>query len=283
MPELLFIIGLQKSGTSLLNRMLMSENSVTNPFLPEGKFFWGDDPPFNPELAPSGVLFQQHQGKHGHALNASAFKIEDQDLLQQRIEAADVSTPILMNKNPYNTVRIEWMKQLFPHCRIVCMVRHPLANVFSLYKKYFDHPHRGLAPEDGWWGTKPNHWQDLVCEDKLKQSAQQWLAVNQQVMAHAQDIDLIIKYDQLCAQPDQQLSHILQMCGVYQIDNQYSDLTNLDDEYLRGSRLLSKNRELRNNPDFKLKDMQEAVELPALTASQIQMIEDICLNVWQQF
>jgi len=87
----LFIIGMQKSGTSLLNRMLMQQKVVKNPFLPEGKFFWGDNPPFNPVDEPCGQLYQNHSGNNGHYLNAQDFNLNHQKLLFDRIKQADIS------------------------------------------------------------------------------------------------------------------------------------------------------------------------------------------------
>ena len=283
MTQLLFIVGLQKSGTSLLNRMLMSQDCVTNPFLPEGKFFWGDDPPFSPTAAPCGELFQQHHGQHGHHLDRQDFRLQDQQLLQNRIHEANVDTPILMNKNPYNTVRVDWLKQVFPQCVVVCMVRQPLANVFSLYKKYIDHPNRGLAPEAGWWGIKPRDWDTLSSDDKLIQSAHQWVAVNQQIHQYQDQVDLIVRYDELCTHPNKTLSKILALCGQTTLNQTFEDIKNLDNEYLRGSRLLSKNRELRNSQDFKLKTDNETIELAPLTAPQIDQINHICSEMWQKF
>ncbi|MCF6301373.1 MAG: sulfotransferase [Proteobacteria bacterium] len=192
---------MQKSGTSLLNRLLMYQPFITNPFLPEGKFFWGDDPPFSPKAAPCGHLYQKHLGQHGHALDAKDFDYSDQTLLNHRITEAKVSTPILVNKNPYNSVRIPWLKRMFPDCKIVTITRKPQANIYSLLKKYQTHKGLGVEPEDGWWGIKPLNWQELLNNDKLIQCANQWTAINEQLYENIHQIDYLLSYSSLCNNP----------------------------------------------------------------------------------
>ena len=151
--EPLFIVGIQKSGTTLLNRLLLQHPKVFySPFKLEGRAFWGDDPPFSPTASPCGVLYQKKSGQQGHHLDATDFTVEDQQLLQQRISDSEATGAVLINKNPYNTVRIAWLKRVFPACKIVAIIRNPMANVFSLQKKHIPHEDRGLGPEDGWWG-----------------------------------------------------------------------------------------------------------------------------------
>jgi hypothetical protein len=70
-------------------------------------------------------------------------------------------TNIIANKNPYNAVRVPWLKCLFPESFIVAMVRQPVANVFSLTKRFVPQQ-RGLPPEEGWWGVKPAGWRAMV-------------------------------------------------------------------------------------------------------------------------
>ena len=277
--KLLFITGMQKSGTSLLNRMLMQQSVINNPFLPEGKFFWGDNPPFIPVEEPCGKIYQSHDGAHGHYLSESDFKTEDRLLLLERIEGAAINEPILMNKNPYNAVRVAWLKKVFPECKIVAITRNPVANVYSLLKK-FQSPED--KTEDGWWGIKPKKWQNLVSQNKVEQCSNQWKYVNHQILENIKNIDLLINYDDLCNHPNLYVSRAIDLCSI---DHEVIRLTkckNFNDEYKIGSRLQSKNKELRKSNSFDLSKLNETLEFPPLTIHEVETIKSICDKTWRE-
>lgn len=269
--KLLFVTGLQKSGTSLLNRLLMSQPTITNPFLPEGKAFWGDDPPFNPELSPCGTIFQSHQGTHGHHISIEDYTSSDQTLLQSRIDAAKVRTPVLLNKNPYLSVRLPWVKKVFPDSVIICIFRKPEANIFSLLKKY--HLNEPNQTED-WWGVKPLNWQSLVNENKLKQTVKQWNAVNNQLLADIDCIDFLLEYSSLCNNPLASIQNILKCANTPNHEMVLPDhkLTCMDNEYLTGGTLESKNKQLRQTNGFQLKSTDRN-DFSKLDHLQIQYIK----------
>ena len=276
LPHLLFIVGMQKSGTSLLNRMLMVQDFINNPFLPEGKHFWGDDPPFSPEKSPCGELYQKHQGKRGHYLDDSDFQIEHQELLVERIHQAQVKEPILLNKNPYNTVRLRWLKRIFPEAKIIATIRHPVANVYSLLKKY----HQPFDDAVSWWGVKPDQWQLLLSQDKLVQSSLQWVAVNKQLLDNKHLIDYFVDYKQLCSSPNHHLQKILNLLGPYPLSTTFDTLKCFDEEYLRGSRSLSKNIEIRKNGRFDLTNLNERIEVPPFNSKSVSLIKQVCEPTW---
>lgn len=273
--KIIFIIGLQKSGTSLLNRLLMQQPSVTNPFLPEGKFFWGDDPPFTPTASPCGKLFQLHNGIQGHHLTAQDFRLKDQQLLVSRIKQANVTTPILMNKNPYNSVRIEWLKVMFPDCKIVAIYRKPEANIFSLSKKYLNTP----SPVD-WWGVKPNNWQKLIDPNKILQISNQWNTVNEQIINNINDLDYLLSYSSLCETPELHLTNILSLVNEKAINLVQTPITCMDTEFKTGGSLESMNKIFRQSiPDNKTQ--QKLIEIQALNNKQLDVIHNITNETYQ--
>src|SRR5688572_27383459 len=139
MRQPLFIVGLQKSGTTLLTRLLLETGVVEKPFRAEGDEFWGNTPPFAPVGSPAGVVYQRTGGERGHVMEASDATAEVVQTMRERFDALSVQAPIILNKSPYNTVRLPWLRAVFPESVIVAMVRAPAANVFSLCKKF--HPH----------------------------------------------------------------------------------------------------------------------------------------------
>lgn len=256
----------------------MAQDFVNNPFLPEGKHFWGDDPPFSPEKAPCGELYQKHKGKRGHHLDDSDFQVKHQELLIERIHQAQVKEPILLSKNPYNTVRLRWLKRVFPEAKIIATIRHPVANVFSLLKKY----HQPLEKGVSWWGVKPDQWQSLVSGDKLIQSASQWQKVNTELLKNKYLIDYCIDYEQLCAHPNLHLQNIINSVGSHCLTKEFERLKCFNEEYLHGSRATSKNVEMRKNNQFNLAGLREATEVPPFTTQQISLIERLVSPTWAQ-
>ncbi|KFI23329.1 sulfotransferase family protein [Nitrosococcus oceani] len=281
-PIPLFIVGLQKSGTSLLSRCLQMDAAVSSPFKAEGHDFWGNLPPFTPTAYPTGVLYQAKGGNRGHLLEASDIDATIIATIHSRWHSLPHTTPILLNKNPYNTLRLGWLRALFPQARIVAMVRNPLANTYSLAKKYLPHQGRGKAPEEGWWGVKPPQWREIIQEDKLQQCAHQWLAVNQLLLANTRHVDLYLTYEAFCRQPRLWLQRILQLCQPRRLTPPPSvpPLQSCDREYLTGARLRSNNRYFHERGNLSL-PAQTVTEFPPLTAEQIQRIEKLAWPLWQ--
>ncbi len=274
----LFILGLQKSGTTLLNRLLAEQPGVIDPFKPEGRYFWGDDPPFSPGLPPCGTLYQAEDGGQGHFLSDTDFREKDQVLLHQRM--AEITSPhqLLINKNPYNTVRVKWLKSIFPNCRIVAIIRNPVSNIFSLSKKFIDHENMGLPPEKGWWGVKPRNWQDMVKDDLIEQLSDQWFYVNTELLENIDLLNGLIDYQYLCNNTSQALKSLLTPYQITACSKEYR-IEHQDSEFQTGSRLLSKNKEY-NKTGFQIQLANEQVEIPPFTTNQISQINHKCQALW---
>jgi len=280
--QLLFIVGMQKSGTSLLNRMLMQQSFISNPFLPEGAKFWGDLPPFSPREKPCGELFQFHQGRHGHYLDRNDFREKDRELLMQRIIESDVKTPILMNKNPYNSVRVSWLKSVFPTAKIFAVFRKPTPNIYSLLKKHQDHEGQGVKPESGWWGIKPKGWKSMKQSDKIIQSIMQWNAVNESLLNSKEDIDCYLDYESICSFPNEIIDYIKKITCIAAESKRLSVCKNFNNEYLVGSRLLSKNKELKNKENYNLHNLVEKKEFEPFNPKQYKLIDKKTETVWRR-
>ena len=275
----MFIIGMQKSGTSLFNRMLMHQDFISNPFLPEGKYFWGDNPPHCPNERPCGALFQKYKGNNGHYLDESYVTEEDKKLLYDRISQANISEPILMNKNPNNSVRIKWLKSIFPEGNIIAIYRSPIANIFSLSKKYYE-KENNILYKDGWWGTKPKNWKELLSEDKIEQCSKQWVEINKELIHNEKLINMVVNYDYLCQSPEDVIKQVIKFNNQQSKIKPFPKITNFNYEYRKGSRIQSKNVELRKKKTFCLANLDEKIEVPPLTNKQINIITEITNETW---
>ncbi len=275
--KLILIVGLQKSGTTLLLRLLQHTELVENPFNGEGHDFWGNVPHFTPCEFPAGLVYQQYQGKMGHEIGAKDASFVIQATLHKRLRLLKTRKSLIVNKNPFNTVRLPWIRKLFPDAFIVAMVRKPVPNVFSLLKKFTPHKGTGSPPEDGWWGVKPRGWRNLVHQDKVIQCARQWQTVNARLWNDRDLVDLIVNYQQLCMHPATIVQQIITdvMKREFETPIEFPPLKCFDDEYTRGSRLRSKNKYFKETGTLITPD-KEVIEMPSLQESEVAKIREIC-------
>ena len=190
-PKLVLIAGLQKSGTTLLLRLLADHTSVaTNPFSGvEGHDFWGNVPSHAPCEFPAGTVYTGHHGEFGHEISAAAADGRMRRILEQRLAAMQVETAVIVNKNPYHTVRLPWLKAVFPDCFIVAIVRRAVPNIYSMLKKYVRQDEvRRPWREDRWYGVKPRHWRSMLNDDTLLQCTRQWCSVMERLWADSSHV-----------------------------------------------------------------------------------------------
>jgi hypothetical protein len=200
--------------------------------------------------------------------------------LYQRLERVKGQAPIMINKNPYNTVRLPWLKSLFPESVIVGVVRSPVSNVYSLMKKYSPHQGRGLPPHEGWWGVKPRGWRELVLEEKVVQCARQWCAINEKLWKDRRFLDQIVRYHKLCENPELNLRRLFEKIDstILAPEKVPAKIRCFDEEYKVGSRLRSKNRYYRELGSFETPD-EEVIEFPSFPDCDVKRIEEICSSV----
>jgi len=276
-PPLILVVGLQKSGTSLMLRLLTRLEGFSNPVRREGKEYWGDDPPFSPQAYPAGTLYQRDGGARGHELGAEDATPEIAEHLRSELAKIAGNPDALVMKNPYNTVRVPWLREIFPAAQIVAIARRPLPNVFSLLKKHVENPHAVRAPEEGWWGVKPAGWRELMSDDPVETAARQWERVYGRLWADRELVDRIIPYQELCAEPERIVGEIAVTATGARPALDIPPLEALDDEYERGGPLESANRVFKRTESFEMEGAERGDEmLDPLEPAQRETIERIC-------
>lgn len=282
-PKLILIAGLQKSGTTLLLRLLVDHTSIaSNPFTGvEGHDFWGNVPSHAPRAFPAGTIYASHNGDLGHEISAASADSRVRRVLRERLAALEVKTAVIVNKNPYHSVRLPWLRAVFPDSFIVCTVRRAVPNVYSLLKKHLrqdelDRPWR----EDRWYGVKPRGWRKMLDDDTHVQCTNQWCGVMAKLWEDRSLVDLFVDYHRLCQDPARVLRHILRsVCGEEKaVDIDAPALRCYDDEFECGAALRSRNEVASLAPAEPMR-----IELRPFSAAEIARIQTRCVEIESRF
>jgi hypothetical protein len=129
--KLIFVVGLPRSGTTLIERMLSNHSQVAT----------GGELPFMQECLVKYRAGRQASGKHGKVVVAN--EKERQLLLGLREEYLDrifereLDREYVVDKLPANFAALGLIRVLFPNAIIVHCRRDPMATCWSLYAAHF--------------------------------------------------------------------------------------------------------------------------------------------------
>ena len=125
--QLVFIVGMQRSGTSLTDQILASNTKVSS----LGEIGYAD------EMA---VQVKELTGKH-YPQGLSGLSQEDISLLRanflEKISPTHSSFPVLIDKTPMNFQYLGLLAEVFPNAKFIHCARLPLDNCFSIFKLAF--------------------------------------------------------------------------------------------------------------------------------------------------
>lgn len=143
-PQMLFIIGAPRSGTTMLEHMLSSHSKVQG----------GPEPHLLTPLAHLGLWAKVDKAPYDHVLAAQSQRLfVDQlpnkdadywdacraycDVLYGRLMQG-VDKPICLDKTPAYALILPFMMKVFPDAKYVVLTRHPLAMFSSFANSFFD-------------------------------------------------------------------------------------------------------------------------------------------------
>jgi hypothetical protein len=167
------IIGCARSGTSILGELLAAHEDVEYVF--EAHQVW--------EIAPPPPDASHRQA--GQDATAE-IKYQIRNVFSERL--AKSNRKMIIEKCPKNTLRIPYLKSIFPEAKIVHIVRDGRDVACSLRP--------GL--QDGWYHLKPPNWQTYAKEPLIERCAKTWRDVISIALRDLAKIDhLQIKYETL--------------------------------------------------------------------------------------
>jgi hypothetical protein len=111
----------------------------------------------------------------------------------------------LFNKHPRNSVRIEFLRIVFPDAVFIHVIRDGRAVVHSLLEMMQREPERKQVPMGGF--CKPPDWRDYLREDPVEQAALQWREIVRHILSQRDALSggdtrscyyLEYRYEDLC-------------------------------------------------------------------------------------
>jgi len=197
----IFVIGCSRSGTSIFTELFSRHKELAN-WSEAQQLFELDY--YNPEI--------DHFKDHSSVNSADSVRIKV--LLSLLLFVKRKRR--LVNKNPQNSLRIEYLIELFPDAFFIHLIRDGRDVVHSNYKKARKDQFRHLYPFGNF--PKPIRWKDYLRFPPLTQYALQWRDLVEYVHSTGNRIvsDRFIeaKYEDFCSDPHSLLRQIDIFCGL---------------------------------------------------------------------
>jgi hypothetical protein len=131
----------------------------------------------------------------------------------------------LLIEHPRNTVRIAFLRRVFPDARFVHVIRDGRAVVSSIVSQIRSRPRRQAQPLGGF--CRPPGWRELLRDDLVEQSALQWRAIVRHARAEGAALGgdyREIRYEALCADPRATCRALFEFAGLPADGSRRADL-----------------------------------------------------------
>lgn len=165
--ECIFVVGLPRTGTTLVERILSSHHAV---------YGAGELPAFPAEIikAVQRLAGRLHVGKHEFV--ELALRVDAAELGRSYLEATRPQTgrtPFFVDKLPTNYLYGGLIRRALPNSRIIVLVRNPMDSCFAMYRTLFSGAYpfsydlTELAAYYAAWHRLVRHWQSVLGDSLL--------------------------------------------------------------------------------------------------------------------
>lgn len=120
-----------------------------------------------------------------------------------------------VNKHPRNSVRIDYLRRVFPDARFIHVIRDGRAAVSSIVTQIRSRAQRRKQPMGGF--CRPPGWRALLREDLVEQTALQWQAIVRHVRERRARLGrdyCELRYEELCARPREIYRGLFEFAGL---------------------------------------------------------------------
>ncbi len=219
-PSPVFIVAAPRSGSTLLFETLATHAAIATL---GGEAHWLVEN--LPELRPGATGVDSNRLTAAAATDSTAQQIRASVL--ERLQNADGAPPdgtacIFLEKTPKNSLRIPFLKRVFPDARFVFLWREPQGNLASIIEAWRAgrwRPDPELAGWDGPWSLLlPPQWQLLRGRPAEEIAAWQWATTNRIVLDDLAALPRAdwtsVRYDELVAAPAGTIARVCRFMGL---------------------------------------------------------------------
>lgn len=207
--QMIFIGGLHRSGTTLLHDIIGSHPKIsaflnTGVSKDEGQHLQTVYPRASEFGGPGRFGFDPRSFMdEGHPLATDA---NAERLLGEWSRHWDLTRDFLLEKSPPNLVRTRFLQRLFPGCRFIIALRHPIAVAYATQKwSRTDIP------------SLVEHW--LRCHERFK--------VDRPELAHV----FVLRYEEFVVEPQRFVDVLCRWIGIETTPIQRSISTEINEKY----------------------------------------------------
>jgi len=197
----IFVIGCSRSGTDIFTKSFSRHKDLAN-------------------LSEAAQLFEldYYDPEIDHFKDRSSVNLADSVRIKVllRLYLLIKRKRRLVNKHPQNSLRIEYLNELFPDAFFIHLIRDGRDVAHSNYRKARNERFRHLYPFGNF--PKPIRWRDYLRLPPLTQYALQWRDIVED--AHATGTSILsnrfieAKYEDFCSDPHSLLKQIDIFCGL---------------------------------------------------------------------
>jgi hypothetical protein len=218
----IFVVGIGRSGTTLLGRVLASGKGVG--YLKEPKAMW------HRALADEDISgFYSATGRF--VLNAADATPAVQDDIRAMFNwfATLTRSTRLVDKYPEMTYRVPFLRALFPDAKIIGIVRRPESVVQSIVR-YSEE----MADDRGdWWGVDSQKWTQMYDQlilrdapagipagvdertsDPATRALCEWVLGASALRDSSAEVDHIVRFESLLKDPESTLRDLCEICEL---------------------------------------------------------------------
>jgi hypothetical protein len=216
----IFVVGAPRSGTNIFYRTFVQHpdlafiSNITKKF-PSSLWLTRIIMMFRNDHRPTEAnnVWQKFAGNDDESLGrddvTAASRKYLHTVLQNNLRI--FNKPRFVNKCPGNSVRIEFLKEIFPDAIFLHIIRDGRAAAYSIMRSRLEH-------SGAYWSVKPPGWQALLNLPLVDACALQWKMTVESILQSAKSLAreqyMEVRYEELVARPADIFEQVGKKCDL---------------------------------------------------------------------
>jgi len=216
----IFVVGAPRSGTNLFYRTFARHSdlawisNITKKF-PSSLWLTRIIMLFREDHRPTEAnnVWQKFAGNEDLSLGRDDVTAAARSYLRSVIKnnLQIFNKPRFINKCPGNSVRIDFLKEIFPDAIFIHIIRDGRAAAYSIMRSRLGH-------SGAYWSVKPPGWQDLLKLPMVDACALQWKLTVESALQSAEKLPpaqyMEVRYENLVDRPAEVMEQVGEKCGL---------------------------------------------------------------------